>query len=88
VPHHNVPGPARLELEAADTSGKVNSAPMFIADRLAITNHVMAYAHLIDDSARTHKRAGPWRSHESCSFHRHLGGTAQMLNPDINPVRH
>ena len=42
VPHHDVSGPARLELEAADTSGKVNSDPMFIADRLVITNHVMA----------------------------------------------
>ena len=42
VPHHDVSGPARLELEAADTSGKVNSDPMSIADRLVITNHVMA----------------------------------------------
>ena len=49
VSYHDVSGPARLELEAADTSGKFNSDPMFIADRLAITNHVMAYAHLIDE---------------------------------------
>jgi hypothetical protein len=49
VPHQSVPGPARLELERADTSGAVNPDPMFMADRLAITNHVMAYSHLIDE---------------------------------------
>lgn len=49
VPHKNVPGPARLDMELADNSGKVNSDPMFIADRLAIINHVMAYSYLIDE---------------------------------------
>jgi hypothetical protein len=49
VPHKNVPGPARLNMELADNSGKVNSDPMFIADRLAIINHVMAYSYLIDE---------------------------------------
>lgn len=49
VPHKNVPGPARLDMELADNSGKVNSDPMFMADRLAIINHVMAYSYLIDE---------------------------------------
>ena len=49
VPHKNAPGPARLEVEKADNSGVVNTDPMFIADRLAIQNHVMAYSYLIDE---------------------------------------
>jgi hypothetical protein len=49
VPHKNVPGPARLDMELADNSGKVNSDPMFMADRMAIINHVMAYSYLIDE---------------------------------------
>jgi hypothetical protein len=49
-PHANVPGPARLEMERADNSGTVNADPMFIADRQAIINHVMAYAYLVDES--------------------------------------
>ena len=49
VPHKNVPGPARLDMELADNSGSVNSDPMFVADRLAIINHVMAYSYLIDE---------------------------------------
>jgi 3-phenylpropionate/cinnamic acid dioxygenase small subunit len=34
----------------ADNSGKLNTDPMFMADRQAIINHVMAYAFLIDES--------------------------------------
>jgi hypothetical protein len=34
IPHKNVPGPVRLEMERADNSGTVNADPMFIADRL------------------------------------------------------
>jgi acetoacetate decarboxylase/3-phenylpropionate/cinnamic acid dioxygenase small subunit len=49
IPHANVPGPARLEVERADNSGTVNADPMFMADRLAITNLVMAYSYLIDE---------------------------------------
>jgi len=49
VPHKNVPGPARRMVARADNSGAVNSDPMFIADRIAITNHVMAYSYLIDE---------------------------------------
>jgi acetoacetate decarboxylase len=49
VPHKNVPGPARLEMEKADNSGVVNTDPRFIADRLAILNHVTAYSFLIDE---------------------------------------
>lgn len=49
VPHKNVPGPPRLHVEGADNSGTVNADPMFIADRQAIINHVMAYAYLIDE---------------------------------------
>ena len=49
VPHKNVPGPARLEMEKADNSGTVNTDTQFIADRLAILNHVSAYAYLIDE---------------------------------------
>jgi hypothetical protein len=49
VPHKNAPGPPRLEVERADNSGVVNTDPMFIADRLAIQNHVMAYSYLIDE---------------------------------------
>ena len=49
VPHKNAPGPARLEVEKADNSGTVNADITFIADRLAILNHVGAYAYLIDE---------------------------------------
>jgi acetoacetate decarboxylase/3-phenylpropionate/cinnamic acid dioxygenase small subunit len=49
VPHQNVPGPGRLRLEKADNSGKVNTDPLFIADRLAIVNHISAYSYLIDE---------------------------------------
>jgi hypothetical protein len=42
-----LPGPLRLLNEpAADNSGTVNADPVFIADRLAIINHVLrARAH-------------------------------------------
>jgi acetoacetate decarboxylase len=49
VPHKNVPGPARLEMEKADNTGAVNADIQFIADRLAILNHVSAYSYLIDE---------------------------------------
>ena len=49
TPHANVPGPPRLHVEQSDNSGTVNADPMFMADRLAIVNHVMAYAYLIDE---------------------------------------
>lgn len=49
VPHKNVPGPARQKMERADNSGAVNADPMFVADRQAIINHVMAYSYLIDE---------------------------------------
>jgi acetoacetate decarboxylase/3-phenylpropionate/cinnamic acid dioxygenase small subunit len=49
VPHKNVPGPARLQVDRADFSGSVNTDPQFIADRQAIINHVTAYAYLIDE---------------------------------------
>ena len=49
VPHKNVPGPARLDMAVADNSGSVNSDPTFMADRLAITNHILAYSYLIDE---------------------------------------
>src|ERR1700730_5893284 len=49
VVHKNVPGPVRLPVERADNSGIVNADPMFMADRLAIINHVMAYSYLIDE---------------------------------------
>ena len=45
----NMAGPARLDMERADNSGSVNSDPTFVADRLAIVNHVTAYAYLIDE---------------------------------------
>jgi 3-phenylpropionate/cinnamic acid dioxygenase small subunit len=50
IPHKNVPGPVRLEMERADNSGTVNTDPMFMADRQAIINHVMAYSYLIDEA--------------------------------------
>ena len=49
VPHKNVPGPARLHMEKADISGTVNKDPEWIADRLAILNHLTAYSYLIDE---------------------------------------
>ena len=49
VPHKTVPGPSRLDLEKADNSGAVNTDIQFIADRLAILNHVSAYSYLIDE---------------------------------------
>ena len=49
VPHKTVPGPPRLEMAIADYSGTVNTDPTFVADRLAIINHVMAYSYLIDE---------------------------------------
>src|SRR5580692_9167674 len=46
-PRHEYDG---LESDpAADNSGSVNSDPMFIAYRLAITNLMTAYAYLIDE---------------------------------------
>ena len=49
IPHKNAPGPARLEMPLADNSGVVNTDPQFIADRIAIQNHFMAYSYLIDE---------------------------------------
>ena len=49
VPHKNAPGPPRLDLEKADNSGAVNTDIQFIADRLAIINHISAYAYLMDE---------------------------------------
>jgi acetoacetate decarboxylase len=49
VPHKTVPGPPRLDMAVPDNSGTVNTDPMFMADRQAIINHVMAYAFLIDE---------------------------------------
>jgi len=49
VPHKNVPGSKRLHMEKADNSGAVHEDPMYIADRQAIINHVMAYSFLIDE---------------------------------------
>ena len=49
VPHKTVPGPPRLEMAIADYSGTVNTDATFVADRLAIVNHVMAYSYLIDE---------------------------------------
>jgi len=49
VPHKQVPGYPRFPTEAADSSGKVNADPMFMADRLAIINLVHAYSYLIDE---------------------------------------
>ena len=46
IPHANVSGPSRLEMPRADNSGVVNNDPMFVADRLAIINHVMAYSYV------------------------------------------
>jgi acetoacetate decarboxylase len=48
VPHPNTPAP-RLPTERADNSGTVNTDPQFMADRLAILNHVGAYSYLIDE---------------------------------------
>ena len=48
VPHINTPAP-RLATERADNSGAVNADPKFMADRLAILNHVGAYSYLIDE---------------------------------------
>jgi len=42
VPHKNVPGPPRLDMEKADNSGAVNADVQFIADRQAIINHHQA----------------------------------------------
>ncbi len=44
-----IPGPQRLPMVQADDSGKVQTDPGFLADRLAILNHVTAYAYLIDE---------------------------------------
>jgi acetoacetate decarboxylase len=49
IPHQNVPGYPRLSTVKADSSGKVNANPQFMADRLAIINLVSAYAYLIDE---------------------------------------
>ncbi len=49
VPHKNVPGALRLDMAKADNSGAVNADIQFIADRLAILNHISAYAYLIDE---------------------------------------
>jgi 3-phenylpropionate/cinnamic acid dioxygenase small subunit len=41
--------PKKLPMVEADYSGAVNTDPQFIADRLAILNHVAAYSYLIDE---------------------------------------
>jgi acetoacetate decarboxylase len=48
TPHPNTPAP-RLATEQADNSGVVNADPQFMADRLAILNHIGAYSYLIDE---------------------------------------
>jgi hypothetical protein len=48
-PHSTVPGPKRLQMEKADNSGTVKADIQFIADRLAILNHIGAYAFLFDE---------------------------------------
>jgi hypothetical protein len=49
VPHSTAPGPKRLQMEKADNSGTVNTDITFIADRLAILNHIGAYGFLFDE---------------------------------------
>ena len=49
VPHSTAPGPKRLQMEKADNSGTPNTDIQFIADRLAILNHISAYAFLFDE---------------------------------------
>jgi len=44
-----IPGPTRLPMPLPDISGKVNTDPQFIADRIAILNHVSAYSYLFDE---------------------------------------
>jgi hypothetical protein len=49
VAHPTAPGPKRLEVEKADNSGKMSTDIQFITDRLAILNHLSAYAFLFDE---------------------------------------
>ncbi len=44
-----LPGPAKLPMPVADTSGAVNTDIQFIADRLAILNHISAYSYVADE---------------------------------------
>jgi hypothetical protein len=44
-----IPGPQKREMAQADYSGTVNADPQWIADRLAILNHMTAYSYLIDE---------------------------------------
>jgi acetoacetate decarboxylase/3-phenylpropionate/cinnamic acid dioxygenase small subunit len=50
-PHRNAPGPQRLSMEKADTTGAVHNPKdlQFLADRQAIVNKVQAYSYLIDE---------------------------------------
>jgi hypothetical protein len=53
VPHKNVPGSTRLDMEKADNSGAVNADVRFIADRQAIINHHQAcYKSLLQAAPR------------------------------------
>jgi hypothetical protein len=52
TPHASVPWPLRLEMERADNLSVVNADPMFMADRQAIVNNVVAYSYLIDKGRR------------------------------------
>ena len=49
VPFQNVPGPKRLPVAKADSSGAVDANPQWMADRLAILNFITAYPYLIDE---------------------------------------
>ena len=49
IPHKKAQGYPRLPTWEADHSGKVNKDQQFIADRLAILNHIHAYSYLIDE---------------------------------------
>lgn len=44
-----IPGPRKLRMTEADSSGAANADVQFLADRLAILNHLTAYAYLIDE---------------------------------------
>ena len=45
----NLQSPPRLYMAMPDSSGVVNNDTQFIADRLAILNHMSAYSYLLDE---------------------------------------
>ena len=83
VPHKNVPGPPRLDMEKADNSGAVNADVQFIADRQAIINHHEACYNFF--SKPRHVRGSD--GHGRCAHQRFRSVSAESFRSS-SPAHH